>query len=65
MSIMKKILVRKKHKESKRREKEREVESCLSVCDLLSLAGFRTKFTSFHDIVKAQLSSQNTQGLDR
>lgn len=52
------------------REKEKEAELCLSVSDLLSLAGFRTKFTSFHDIQhKAQLSvqipSQNTQGLDR
>lgn len=56
--------------ESKRRErKEREVESCLSVSDLLSLAEFRTKFTSFHDIAKAQLSvklpGQNTQDSDR
>lgn len=56
-------------KEAKSGEKEQEVESCLSVSDLLSLAGFRTKFTSFHDIAKAQLSvglpGQNTQGLDR
>lgn len=48
---------------------EREVESCLSVSDLLFLARFRTKFTNFHDIAKARLSvelpSQNTQGLDR
>lgn len=41
----------------------------LSVCDLLSLAGFRTKFKSFHDIAMArlsvQLSSQDTQDSDR
>lgn len=52
-----------------REQKEQEVELCLSVSDLLSLAGFRTKFTSFHDIAKAQLSvelpSQNTQVLER
>lgn len=28
----------------------------MSVSDLLSLAGFKTKFTSFHDIAVAQLS---------
>lgn len=37
--------------EQKTRE-EREMESCLSVCDLLSLARFGTKFTSFHDIAQ-------------
>lgn len=37
-------------------EQNTELESCLSVSDLLSLAGFKTKFTSFHDIAVAQLS---------
>lgn len=37
-------------RESNGREKEKEVESRLSVSDVLSLAEFSTKFTSFHDI---------------
>lgn len=44
----------KKEAQGEQRE-EREMESCFSVCDLLSLARFGTKFTSFHDIAKAQL----------
>lgn len=39
-----------------KKRKERKMESCLSVCDLLSLARFETEFTSFHDIAEAQLS---------
>lgn len=42
----------------KQQESEGErtgAESCLVVSDVLSLPGFRTKFTSFHDIAKVQL----------
>lgn len=49
-------------KEFKRMEKQ--VESCLSSFDLMSLAAFGTKFKGFHDTAKAQLVSvlkQNTQ----
>lgn len=42
-----KTIVRKSHRQNKRREEEREVEPFLFVCDLLSLAGFNTRFTSF------------------
>lgn len=40
-------------KEFKRMEKQ--VESCLSSFDLMSLAAFGTKFKGFHDTAKAQL----------
>lgn len=37
-------------------EQNTELESYLSVSDLLSLAGFKTKFTSFREIAVARLS---------
>lgn len=49
-------------KEFKRMEKQ--VESCLSPCDLMSLAAFGTEFKGFHDTAKALGSSPKAKHSD-